>query len=137
MLRVAVLGAVMAVSALAGCGEGSSSVRGGAVPEATATSDVRGEYYRAMDAHAVRLRSAVSSAIEGDAKALARIRGVLKRIRAELERYREESPAGRLLLTTAASARDYARQEDREGLRLIRRVPLIEARDALESEATQ
>jgi hypothetical protein len=69
MLRVAVLGAVMAVSALAGCGEDSSSDRGGA--------------------------------------------------------------------TTAASARDHARQEDREGLRLIRRVPLIEARHAIESEAAR
>jgi hypothetical protein len=90
-----------------------------------------------MDEHAVRLHSAVSGAIEGDANALARIKNVLKRIQGELERYREESPAGRLLLTTAASARDYARQEDREGLRLIRRMPLIEARDALESEAAR
>jgi hypothetical protein len=137
MLRAAVLGALVAVSALAGCGEDSSSDRGGAKPAATATSDVGSEYYRAMDQHAVRLDGAVSGAIAGEANALARIKNVLKRIRAELENRREESPAGQLLLTTAASARDYARQEDREGLRLIRRVPLIEARDALESEATQ
>ena len=135
MLRVAILGAVVAVWALAGCGEDSSSDQGGSKPAATATSDVSSEYYRAMDALAVRLDSAVSAAIKGDENALARIKDVLGQIRTELEEYGEESPGGNFLLTTAASARDYARSGNRQGLRLIRRVPLIEARDALESEA--
>jgi hypothetical protein len=136
MLRVAILGAVVAVLPLVGCGEDSSSDQGGSKPAATATSDVRSEYYRAMDKLAVRLDRAVSGAIEGDANALARIKNVLRQIRTQLEEYRKESSGGRFLLTTAASARDYARRGDRQGLRLIRRVPLIEARDALKSEAT-
>ncbi len=89
-----------------------------------------------MDELAVRLDRAVSGAAEGGGNALARIKNVLKQIRIQLENYREESPGGQFLLTTAASARDYARRGDRKGLRLIRRVPLIEARDALKSEAT-
>jgi hypothetical protein len=136
MLRVAILGAAVAALVVVGCGEDSSSDRGGSKPAATATSDVRSEYYRAMDKLAVRLDRAVSGAIEGDANALARIKNVLRQIRTQLEEYREESSGGQFLLTTAASARDYARREDRQGLRLIRRVPLIEARDALMSEAT-
>ena len=136
MLRVAILGAVVAVVALVGCGDDSSSDQGGSKPAATATSDVRSEYYRAMDKLAVRLDRAVSGAIEGDANALARIKTVLRQIRTQLEGYREESPGGQFLLTTAASARDYATHGNRQGLRLIRRVPLIEARDALKSEAT-
>jgi hypothetical protein len=136
MLRVAILGALVAVLAVGGCGEGSSSDQGSSKPAATATSDVRSEYYRAMDRLAVRLDRAVSGAIEGDANALARIKNVLRQIRTQLEEYREESSGGQFLLTTAASARDYARRGDRQGLRLIRRVPLVEARDALKSEAT-
>jgi hypothetical protein len=135
MLRVAILGAVVAVLALVGCGEDSSSDKGGPKPAATATSDVRSEYYRAMDKLAVRLDNAVSGAIEGDAKAPARIKSVVGQVRTRLEQYGEESPGGQFLLTTAASARDYARSGNRQGLKLIRRVPLIEARDALESEA--
>ena len=50
VLRVAVLGAAFAVLALVGCGEDSPSDQGGAKPAGTATSDVRGEYDRAMDA---------------------------------------------------------------------------------------
>jgi hypothetical protein len=136
MLRVAILGALAAVLAVVGCGDDSSSDEGGSKPAATATSDVRSDYYRAMDKLAVRLDRAVSGAIEGDANALARIKNVLRQIRAQVEQYREESSGGQFLLTTAASARDYARRGDRQGLRLIRRVPLIEARDALKSEAT-
>ena len=136
MLRVGILGAVVGVLALVGCGEDSSSDQGGSKPAATATSDVRGEYYRAMDKLAVRLDRAVSGAIEGDGKTLARIEDVVRQVRTQLEEFREESPGGQFLLTTAASARDYARHRDRQGLRLIRRVPLIEARDALKSEAT-
>ena len=45
------------------------------------------------------------------------------------------SAAGNFVLTTAASARDYAMHAEREGLQLIRDVPIIEARDALKSEA--
>jgi hypothetical protein len=136
MLRAAILGAVVAVLALVGCDEDSSSDLGGSKPAATATNDVRSEYYRAMDKLAVRLDRAVSGAIEGDAHALSRIKNVIRQIRTQLEEYREESPGGQFLLTTAASARDYARRRDRHGLRLIRRVPLIEARDALKSEVT-
>jgi hypothetical protein len=137
MLRVAVLGAVVAALSLVGCGGDSASEQGGSEPAATATSDVPSEYYRAMDNLAVRLDRAVAGAIAGDANALARIKGVLEQIRAQLEDYREEMPGGVFLLTTAASARDYARHENRQGLRLIRRVPLIEARDALASEANR
>src|SRR5688572_19269586 len=124
MLRVGILGAVVAVLALFGCGEDSSSDQGGSKPAATATSDVRSEYYRAMDKLAVRLDNAVSAAIEGEANALARIKNVLRQIRTQLEEYREDSPGGRFLLTTAASARDYASSANRQGLRLTRRVPL-------------
>ena len=46
-----------------------------------------------------------------------------------------ESPAGNLVLTTAAQARDYARNGEREGLELIRDVPIGEARDLLKNEA--
>lgn len=98
---------------------------------------MRSEYYRAMDKLAVRLDRTVAGAIKGDANALARINNVLRQIRTQLQEYREESSGGQFLLTTAASARDYARRGDRQGLRLIRRVPLIEARDALKSEATR
>jgi hypothetical protein len=136
VLRVAALGAVVAVLAMVGCGEDSSRQQGGSEPAATATSDVPSEYYRAMDRLAVRLDRAAAAAIEGDANALARIKDVLRQIRTRLKEYREESPGGEFLLTTAASARDYASRGDRHGLRLIRRVPLIEARDALKSEAT-
>jgi hypothetical protein len=45
------------------------------------------------------------------------------------------SAAGNLVVCTAVSARDYAAQEEREGLQLIRDVPIVEARDALASEA--
>jgi hypothetical protein len=121
VLRVAALGAVVAVVAMVGGGEDSSSEQGGSEP--TATSDVPSAYYRAMDRLAVRLDRAVSAAIEGDANALARIKDVLRQIRTRLKEYREESPGGEFLLTTAASARDYASRGDRHGLRLIRRVP--------------
>ncbi len=137
MLRVAILGAVVAVSAVVGCGEDSSSDQGGAKPAATATSDVRSEYYRAMDKLAVRLDRTVAGAIMGDANALARIKNVLRQIRTQLQKYREESAGGQFLLTTAESARDYARRGDWQGLRLSRRVPLIEARDTLNSDATR
>jgi hypothetical protein len=123
MLRAAILGAVVAGSVLAGCGEDTTSDGGVSKPAATATRDVRSEYHRAMDEHTLRLDTAVSGAIEGDANALTRIKNVLKLIRVELANYREESPGGQFLLTTAASARDYARQGDRQGLKLIRRVP--------------
>jgi hypothetical protein len=135
MLRVAILGAIVAVLALVGCGQDSSSEQGDSEPAATATSNVGSEYFRAMDKLAVRLDRTVSGAVESDANALARIKDVLRQIRTQLERHREESPGGELLLTTAASARDYAKREDLQGLKLIRRVPLIEARDALKSEA--
>ena len=47
-----------------------------------------------------------------------------------LDRSRPPLPAKRML-----SARDYARNGERQGLRLIRDVPIVEARDALKSEA--
>lgn len=136
MRRGAIFGAVVAVLALSGCGESSSSDPSGSKPSATATSDVDSDYYRAMDELAVRLNGAVSGAVEGDADAVGRIGDVVRQIRTRLEEHGEASPAGQLLLTTAASARDYARRADRQGLELILRVPLVEARDALESEAT-
>jgi hypothetical protein len=76
-------------------------------------------------------------ALDGSRDALARIKNVLRQIRTQLQEYREESAGGQFLVTTAESARDYARRGDRQGLRLIRRVPLIEARDTLTSEATR
>lgn len=136
MRRGAIIGAVVAVLVLSGCGERSPSDQAGAEPAVTATNDVDREYYRAMDKLAVRLDGAVSRAIQGDANALAPINHVVRQIRTRLEDHGEASPAGQLLLTTAASARDYARRADRQSLELILRVPLVEARDALASEAT-
>ena len=109
MLRVPIVGALVAGFALVGCGEDSSSDPGGSKPAAAASSDGRSECYREMDALAVRLDRTVSGAVLGDANALARIKDVLRQIRTRLEEYREESPGGQFLLTAAASARDYAR----------------------------
>jgi hypothetical protein len=64
---------------------------------------------------------------------------VVRDVRKQLEERRAagdgESPGGNFVLTTALSARDYARNGEREGLQLIRDVPIVEARDALKSEA--
>lgn len=136
MARVGLLIALLAVLAMVGCGDDGESDQGGSEPAATATTDVPSEYHRAMGRLAVRLDRAVAGAIRGDADALARIEDVLEEIRTRVAEHGQESPGGELLLTTAASARDYAKRRDRQGLRLIRRVPLVEARDALASEAT-
>ena len=87
-----------------------------------------------MDALVTDLDRAVAAAISGDAGATKRIKAVIKDVRTEL-RESGETPAGNLVLTTAASARDYAPNGDRAGLKLIRRIPIVEARDALRSEA--
>jgi hypothetical protein len=113
MRRGAIIGAVVAVLVLSGCGERSPSDQADAEPAATATSDVDREHCRAMDELAVRLDGAVSGAIQGDANALAPINDVVRQIRTRLEDHGAASPAGQLLLTTAASARDYARRAGR------------------------
>jgi hypothetical protein len=81
----------------------------------------------------------VAAAIAGEAAAVQRINGVVRDTRKELRDHKAagggESPAGNLVLTTAAQARDYARNGEQEGLELIRDVPIIEARDLLKSEA--
>jgi hypothetical protein len=68
-----------------------------------------------------------------------RIKRVVRDTRAQLKARRtageDVSPAGNFVLSTAASARDYAMHGEREGLQLIRDVPIIEARDELKSEA--
>ena len=140
MLRAAVLVTVVIVFGWSGCGEGSSG--GGtstpaATPSATATS--RDEYYSAMDDLVTRLDRAVAAAIAGEANAMQRIKGVVRDVREQLKDRRAagdgESPASNFVLTTALSARDYARNGERQGLQLIRDVPIVEARDALKSEA--
>lgn len=132
MLRAAVLATVVAALVLGGCGDdGSDESRPAAT--ASATSAPSG-YYEAMDELVTDLDRAVAAAISGDAGATKRIQAVIKDVRAEL-RESGDTPAGNLVLTTAASARDYAANKDREGLKLIRRIPIVEARDALRSEA--
>ena len=133
MLRAAVFATVVAALVLGGCGDDASDEPGGSPPAATATSAPSG-YYEAMDALVTDLDTAVAAAISGDAGATKRIKAVIKDVRTQL-RGSGETPAGNLVLTTAASARDYARNGDRAGLKLIRRIPIVEARDALRSEA--
>jgi hypothetical protein len=132
MLRAAVLATVVAALVLGGCGDDSSDESRPAAT-ASATSAPSG-YYEAMDELVTDLDRAVAAAISGDAGATKRINAVIKGVRAEL-RESGETPAGNLVLTTAASARDYAANKDREGLKLIRRIPIVETRDALRSEA--
>ena len=141
MRRVAVMWAVLIALGMGGCGgdgagEGSTSTPA-AVPSATATS--RDEFYATMDDLVTRLDRAVAASLAGEANAVERIRRVVRDTREQLKARRAAgdgvSPAGNFVLTTAASARDYARDGEREGLQLIRDVPIIEARDALNSEA--
>jgi hypothetical protein len=139
MPHAAVLGMVVIVLGLGGCGNenGGGTSRPTATASATATS--RDVYYSAMDDLVTRLDRAVAAAIAGEANAVERIKGVVRDVRKQLKQRRAAgdgvSPAGNLVLTTALSARDYARHGEREGLQLIRDVPVIEARDALTSEA--
>ena len=92
-----------------------------------------------MDDLVTRLDRAVAAALAGEAGAVVRIKRVVRDAREQLKARRAAgdgaSAAGNFVLTTAASARDYAMHAEREGLRLIRDVPIIEARDALKSEA--
>ena len=92
-----------------------------------------------MDDLLTRLDRTVAAALAGEANALARIKRVVRDAREQLKARRAAgggvSAAGNFVLTTAASARDYAMHAEREGLRPIRDVPIIEARDALNSEA--
>ena len=133
MLRSAVLATVVAALVLGGCGGDASDEGGASTPAATAAPP-SSAYYEAMDALVTRLDRAVAAAIAGDADATKRIKAVIKDARTQL-RESGETPAGNLVLTTAASARDYARNGDRAGLKLIRRIPIVETRDALTSEA--
>ena len=132
MLRAAVLATVVAALVLGGCADDASDESRPAAT-ATATSAPSG-YYEAMDELVTDLDRAVAASISGDAGATKRIKAVIKDVRTEL-RESGETPAGNLVLTTAASARDYAQNGDRAGLKLIRRIPIVEARDALTSEA--
>ena len=92
-----------------------------------------------MDELVTRLDGAVAAAIAGEADAVKRLNGVVRDTRTELREHKAagggDSPAGNLVLTTAAQARDYARNGEREGLELIRDVPIGEARDLLKNEA--
>lgn len=136
MARAAVLCAVAAALLLGGCGDDGSSEGGESTPAATPAS---AEYYKAMDELVTRLDGAVDAAIAGEADAVKRLNGVVRDTRKELREHKAagggESPAGNLVLTTAAQARDYARNGEREGLELIRDVPIGEARDLLKNEA--
>ena len=93
-----------------------------------------------MDRLVTRLDRAVAAALAGEADAVRRIKGVVRDAREQLRARRAVgdgvSPAGNFVLTTAASARDYAVHGEREGLQLIRDVPIVEAHDALKSEST-
>ena len=84
-------------------------------------------------------RIALLATRAGEANAMRRIKGVVRDVRDQLKERRAagdgESPAGNFVLTTALSARDYARNGERQGLQLVRDVPIVEARDALKSEA--
>jgi hypothetical protein len=141
MLRAAVVGTVVAALALGGCGDDAADEGGESRPAATATATPASrEYYEAMDELVSRLDRAVAAAIAGEADAVKRIEDVVKDAREELREHRAagggESEAGNLVLTTAASARDYARNGEQEGLKLVRRIPIVEARDFLQSEAS-
>ena len=141
MPRAAVLWAVFAALGMGGCGDEAASERATSTPAATpsATSTSGDEFYSEMDRLVTRLDRAVAAALAGEANAVQRIKSVVRDAREQLTARRAAgdgvSPAGRFVLTTAASARDYAIHGDREGLQLIRDVPIIEARDALTSEA--
>jgi hypothetical protein len=141
MPRAAGLWAVLIALGMGGCGgesggDGSSSMVSG-TPSATATS--RDEFYEKMDDLVTRLDRAVAASLAGEADAVERIKRVVRNTREQLRARRAAgdgaSPAGNFVLTTAASARDYAMRGEREGLQLIRDVPIIEARDALKHEA--
>ena len=130
---------VVIVLGLGGCGDESGGGTSKPTATASATAASRDVYYATMDDLVTRLDRAVAAAIAGEANAVARIKGVVRDVRKQLKQRRAAgdgvSPAGNLLLTTALSARDYASHGEREGLQLIRDVPVIEARDALTSEA--
>ena len=134
MLRAAVLWAVLAALTLGGCGDDGSSEGDGSRPAATATA-ASSDFYAEMDDLVTRLDQAVAAAIAGEEAAVKRIDGVVRDVRSKLREQGAESPAGNLVLTTAAQARDYARTGERAGLELIREVPIAEARDLLKSEA--
>jgi hypothetical protein len=138
MLRAAVLWTVIAALALGGCGDDGSSEGGESTPAATATPE-SSDYYQAMDELVSRLDQAVAAAIAGEANAVKRINDVVADARALLRERRAAgdgpSAAGNLVLSTGAQARDYARNGERQGLQLIRDVPIVEARDFLKSEA--
>ena len=141
MLRAAVVGTVVAALALGGCGDDAADEGGESRPAATATATPASrEYYEAMDELVTRLDRAVAAAIAGEEDAVKRIEDVVKDAREELREHRAagggESEAGNLVLTTAASAREYARNGEQEGLKLVRRIPIVEARDFLQSEAS-
>jgi hypothetical protein len=142
MPRAAVVWAVFVALGMGGCGDGASSERGTSTPAGTpsATSTSGDEFYSSMDRLVTRLDRAVAAALAGEADAVRRIKGVVRDAREQLRARRAAgdgvSPAGNFVLTTAASARDYAIHGEREGLQLIRDVPIVEAHDALESEAT-
>jgi hypothetical protein len=137
MARAAVIWAVAAALLLGGCGDDGAS-EGESTPAATAVPE-SSDYYAAMDELVTRLDEAVAAAIAGEADAVKRLNGVVRDTRKELREHKAagggESPAGNLVLTTAAQARDYARNGEREGLELIRDVPIGEARDLLKNEA--
>jgi hypothetical protein len=142
MPRATVVWAVFGVLSVGGCGDEAPSERGTSTPAAipTATSTSGDEFYSSMDRLVTRLDRAVVAALAGEADAVRRIKSVVRDAREELRARRaagdDVSPAGNFVLTTAASARDYAIDGEREGLQLIRDVPIIEAHDALMSEAT-
>lgn len=141
MQRAAVVWAVFVAVGVGGCGDEASSERGpstpATVPSATSTSS--DEFYASMDRLVTRLDRAVAAALAGEANAVRRIKDVVRDAREQLRVRRAAgdgvSPAGNFVLTTAASARDYAIHGEREGLQLIRDVPIIEAHDALMSES--
>jgi hypothetical protein len=141
MPRAAVVWAVLVALSLGGCGDdgagsgGSSSPA--AIPSATAASS--DAFYSTMDDLVTRLDQAVAASLAGEGNAVGRIRRVVRDTREQLTARRaagdDVSPAGNFVLTTAVAARDYAKHGEREGLQLIRDVPIIEARDGLKSEA--
>jgi hypothetical protein len=139
MPRAAVLWAAFIALGMGGCDDEGSSEGSTSTPAASATATSRDEFYSTMDDLVTRLDRAVVAALAGKGNPVERIKRIVRDARGQVKARRAAgdgvSPAGNFVLTTAASARDYARQAEREGLRLIRDVPIIEARDALKSEA--
>ena len=137
MPRVVVLWAVFIALGMGGCGdesagEGSTSRTPAATASATAAS--RDEFYSTMDDLVTRLDRVVAAALAGEANAVERIKRVVRDTREQLKAAKRRATACHRPATSSSPRRPLPRLRhngEREGLQLIRDVPIIEARDAL------